>query len=717
MKDLPVKYYLTHYKEFLDFIRGPCQHLLDEKDWEFVQTFDSLEEDAQCVLVRSAHRKYPIFKSVSLYYEELQQVSRHIDMLLELGLFRRLLHGDLSEAFELFTKPELCQLLDSAQIEHKTSHKKEQLVEIARSHIEMKDIENNDLFENYLVREFDNQLAYFLYLFFGRLSGKLNMFSMRDMGIMRTRKGEQSDIARFDTLEQAKTAFFYRQKSWLAKSLPPEKASEELAQISTFPAAIGPQAERARDMYYFRLGNALLPLDQQKALLAWSRSQHHEAQERWIREKYKQGEIEGVLQRLEQIIADPDSEHLLVFAEDFLARKYNKKRTSILTDMLREGSRHLQIDEIYRDGVELGVKHYYENQGCIAFRTENRLWQSLFGLAFWSELHETDQSALATEFDVRPRALVDNTFYALFSPQIEKRLAGFNSAKELIKHLTKMAASHYGKTNGLFHWHPKMLEILSTFANAAPSEAIQNILRAMAKDYRNLSDGFPDIMVVEQNKLRFEEIKAPGDSLRKNQLISIRQLRQAGFDVSVTQVEWFIDPTQAYVVIDVETTGGKADQHRITEIGMVKIVDGEVVDSWQSLINPQRHISRFITDLTGISNDMVADAPLFTDVADKLTEFLQGSVFVAHNVNFDYGFFKKEFERVGLHFKMPKLCTVREMKKAVPGLPSYSLANLSKHFDIQMTQHHRALSDAQAAAELLNIINQHRMTHSPRTKS
>lgn len=712
MKDLPIKYYLTHFKEFLDFIRGPCKHLLDDEDRRFIQTFDSLEEDAQCIVVRAANRKYPILKSTSLYYEELLQVTQHIDLLLALGLFARISAGDLADFLQIVTKPELCTLLKSAQIEHKASSKKADLVDIAVNQIQIQDVVKSELFEHYLVRGFDSHLDYFLYLFFGRLSGKLNMFSMRDMGIMRTRKGEQSGVARFDTLTEAKAAFFYRQKSWQAKSLSPDEAAEQLFQASTFPNAQGPQAERAKDTFYFRLGNVLLSLDQDKALKAWSLSQHHEAQEKWIRVKYKQGELDLVLKKLEQIIADPESEHLLVFAEDFIARKFNKKRTSVLTDMLRQGSRQLQIDEIYRDGVELGVKHHYENQGCVAFRTENRLWQSLFGLAFWAELHETDTSALATEFDVKPRSLIDNNFYALFSVQIESRLADFDDPDKLKKYLTKMATTHYGKANGLFLWHPKMLEVLSTFVDAAELLAVKNLLRAMAKDFRSLSDGFPDLMVVDEGKLRFEEIKAPGDSLRKNQLISIRQLRHAGFDVSVTQVEWFIDPKQAYSVIDVETTGGKADQHRITEIGMVKMINGQIVDSWQSLINPQRHISKFITGLTGIDDKMVEDAPLFAEIVDKLTAFLQGSVFVAHNVNFDYSFFKKEFERAGLPFRMPKLCTVREMKKAVPGLPSYSLANLSKHFDIQMTQHHRALSDAQAAAELLMIINQYRLESS-----
>jgi DNA polymerase-3 subunit epsilon len=106
---------------------------------------------------------------------------------------------------------------------------------------------------------------------------------------------------------------------------------------------------------------------------------------------------------------------------------------------------------------------------------------------------------------------------------------------------------------------------------------------------------------------------------------------------------------------------------------------------------------------------MVADAPVFAQVADAIDQFTAGCVFVAHNVNFDYGFIKEEFNRLGRPYRRPKLCTVREMRKHFKGLPSYSLANLTKHFDIEMQRHHRAMSDAIAASELLNMINEKRL--------
>ncbi len=128
-----------------------------------------------------------------------------------------------------------------------------------------------------------------------------------------------------------------------------------------------------------------------------------------------------------------------------------------------------------------------------------------------------------------------------------------------------------------------------------------------------------------------------------------------------------------------------------------------MVDSWQSLINTLRSIPSAITRLTGITNAMVAEAPVFAEVADEIERFTEDAIFVAHNVNFDYGFIRQEFARLQQYYRRPTLCTVQLMRKTHPGLTSYALAALSKHFSIPLTSHHRALHDARAAAELLSI--------------
>ena len=159
-----------------------------------------------------------------------------------------------------------------------------------------------------------------------------------------------------------------------------------------------------------------------------------------------------------------------------------------------------------------------------------------------------------------------------------------------------------------------------------------------------------------------------------------------------------------YAIVDLETTGGKPERDRITEIGIV-IFDGEkVIDQYETLINPERSIPQQITQITGITNEMVADAPKFFEVAKKIVEMTEGHIFVAHNVRFDYGFLKEEFKSLGFTFTRRQLCTVRLSREKLPGLKSYSLGNIIRHFDIKVNARHRALDDAIATAELMKII-------------
>ena len=158
-----------------------------------------------------------------------------------------------------------------------------------------------------------------------------------------------------------------------------------------------------------------------------------------------------------------------------------------------------------------------------------------------------------------------------------------------------------------------------------------------------------------------------------------------------------------YAIVDIETTGGRASRHRITEIGIV-IFDGEqVTETFQSLINPESYIPAGIVELTGITQEMVTDAPKFHEVARRIVELTQDRVFVAHNARFDYGFLREEFGRLGYTFSRKQLCTVRLARKCLPGLRSYSLGNLIKHFGWEVDARHRALADAKATTELLKL--------------
>ncbi|HEX5172460.1 MAG TPA: exonuclease domain-containing protein [Cyclobacteriaceae bacterium] len=159
-----------------------------------------------------------------------------------------------------------------------------------------------------------------------------------------------------------------------------------------------------------------------------------------------------------------------------------------------------------------------------------------------------------------------------------------------------------------------------------------------------------------------------------------------------------------YAIVDIETTGGYADNHRITEIAIYHHDGIQVTDRYHTLINPGRNIPYYITGLTGITHEMVHEAPPFSEIAKMIFEQLEGKVFVAHNAHFDYSFLKKEFEQVGINWQAKKLCTVRLSRKIIPGLRSYSLGSLAESLGIQILDRHRAGGDVAATAKIFDQL-------------
>jgi len=159
-----------------------------------------------------------------------------------------------------------------------------------------------------------------------------------------------------------------------------------------------------------------------------------------------------------------------------------------------------------------------------------------------------------------------------------------------------------------------------------------------------------------------------------------------------------------YAIIDIETTGGALKDTKISEIAIF-IHDGEqVVDEFQTLVNPEQKIPPFISRLTGITDDMVKEAPKFFEVAKEIVEFTSNSVFVAHNVGFDYKIVRQEFLRLGYDYRREHLCTVRASRHLLPGHASYSLGNLADDLGITIQGRHRAGGDALATAHLFSIL-------------
>ena len=176
---------------------------------------------------------------------------------------------------------------------------------------------------------------------------------------------------------------------------------------------------------------------------------------------------------------------------------------------------------------------------------------------------------------------------------------------------------------------------------------------------------------------------------------------------------WSLDPTLAplgaplsevpFAVVDVETTGGRAwNGHRVVEIAIVEVRGGAIVDEYQTLVNPGQGIPSMITSLTGITNDMTSVAPYFEHIAEHVAGRLEGRAFVAHNATFDWSFVSAELVRANVDVpNVPRLCTVRMVRRLVPALRHRNLDVVTRYFGVDIHARHRAHGDALATARVL----------------
>ena len=158
------------------------------------------------------------------------------------------------------------------------------------------------------------------------------------------------------------------------------------------------------------------------------------------------------------------------------------------------------------------------------------------------------------------------------------------------------------------------------------------------------------------------------------------------------------------VFVDLETTGGNAAYHRITEVGIVRVESGSFVEAWSSLVNPECVIPSYIEDFTGITNEMVATAPRFCDIAAEIRGKLRGAVLVAHNARFDYSFLRAEFRRLDLHFSAQVLCTVKLSRRLFPQYVRHNLDAVMERHGLTCTARHRALGDARVLYDLWTTL-------------
>lgn len=689
--ELPSKYYHSHFKELTDVLWGQYAPFFEENHRNFLIIFQNLSEDAQCLYLRMMNRKGKFFFKEKLRYAEIESFEIAAEELIKNGFADSPQDDEWEDFISFLPKNSLLELCREKNITLKKSASRDEIQEAL-----LTASFPCQLMDKILVQRKQEDLIYLLFLYFGKIQENLALYTLRDLGIRQSHQKKSSYKVRFRAKDEALSHYFYSRLEYGFTTEVP---------IDLWPKAFNEETRIMRESILLALADEATDMERKLAILKCCEA--HPGREKFVRLLFQLEKKDEAKQVLESILETPYSDIEYLFAEDFYARKFGGRKLSVLTETLRN-ARKIGIDESYFRHPERGVEAYLKDQGVQSYHLENYLWNCLFGILFWEELFESEKSSIFNEFERLPNELQEKTFHLVHEKEITEKLNLLKNKMAALELLLTKAEEKKNTVNGVFGWHesiPSMLEILISHANP---ESLASILIHMAKNFFERSSGFPDLMAVENGEIKFFEIKAPGDSLKERQLMQMIALQKAGFHVEVLQVEYMFNPQQLYVVVDIETTGGHLPYHRITELGAVKVRGGEVIEKFQTLVNPERRISREIEQLTGISNEMVATAPKFHEVAEAFSLFTQDCIFVAHNVAFDYGFIQSEYERLEQKFVRPYICTKVGIKKHYPDLSSYGLKNLCAHFGISLVNHHRALADAEAASELLNLINKKR---------
>jgi len=709
---LAPRYYLEHFEEMLGFVREHYAHVLEGRHERFLDEFGALPRDERCLYVRLANRTGEVFRLDWLRYEEIDDVAATAERLRREGFLRRPGEGDAPSILALHRREELVEWIREAEavpdLPRLSSARKRALVEHLAGHLSLDALGRRVRLGDYVVQDRVDELGYLFFLYFGRLESSLTRFALRDLGLVRGSGFRTTFEARFPDRETAATAYCYARALEKLEGKEPPDLDGLLAESASWPDAVDLETRSLRSRALHRLGR-LLERDGrgEDALAVHRRNGVFPSTERTARLLLAGGRVEEARAFLQGLVASPSCDEELIFAEDLLARKFGDRRVGRLTAMLRSAET-VRVDETLRDEPEAGVARRLRRRGAEAHHVENAIWRQLFGLAFWDLLYGEEHAAIHNEFERLPAGLDSGEFHRRHEDAIARRLALFDDPAAALERLDATWEAHAGTPNAIVPWYEDLFAVTRELVRLAPAGSLGEVLGALARNFRAHRSGFPDLLVIEDGRPAFVEVKAEGDHLQRHQLAQLERLENAGFPVSVIRVQWACDPEQEYVVVDVETTGGNPAWNRVTEIGAVRVRGERPVEEWTTLVNPHRRIPRKIVELTGITDEMVAGAPSFEEIAGEFLDFVGDAVLVGHRVKFDYGFLRAECERAGRELRRPTVCTVVETRRHFPGLPSYGLARLCGHFGIPLENHHRALDDARATARILARINRKR---------
>ncbi|MFT5885115.1 MAG: hypothetical protein ACI9IP_001575 [Arcticibacterium sp.] len=541
---LPPKYYHDYFNYLLDFVKDKYKHILEEKEWRFLRKFYGLSEDAQCLFIRFANRRGLFFKTEKLHYDEIVNIQ---DVLSELK--QRDFVEDLSDKHLAYV-PDLLHLgtkVDVLKLVSKKGFKTKPKPEISawiRENVAAKEV--IDSFKEFypLIKvNFEFEVTFFKFLFFGNRYMDMTEFVVRDLGFIQYFSHDEDKlVARFETRKDAEDKWMITDQVDLFEKLKKTETPEAIYDwFDTMSDSIKELSEIAKpglEKLTLKVGRHL---ERQKALeLAvevYKGCSLSMAKERRVRCLFGLKHPEEALALCNDMLANTANADEHFFAKDFSERilSKSKRKKKLTTEKLHEAER-ITIPAYYKGQVELGTIEHYMEEGKNAIFSENHLWRGIFGLVFWDIIFDPSLVAFHHPFQRRPSDLHLPDFYEKRKEQIHAHLARFEDMEDLLLYMGRKFMDQEGIANPFVIWMEGMWESISIATRYIGLAPIKEILVHICKDIVENSRGFPDLFVWDNHSYEFVEVKSPTDNLSNRQLYWLNYFEANGINARVLRV-------------------------------------------------------------------------------------------------------------------------------------------------------------------------------------
>lgn len=527
---LPEKYYLDYFNYVLEFVERQYDHVLDQPEHLFYQSFRDLSEAAQCLYLRFSNRRGDFFRIKKISYAEIPDVHDAKDELIHQG-FIQVNESDDPAQFRLFTKSELTTFYEFLH----PSQKKDEIL-TGLTEVDVPIIHEQEEIAQVLKNE---EVDFIKLLFFGHRGGRMTDFVVRDVGNVKIEKVDESKFSPwFQSREEALSVMHISQLKRMIyeiqeANLPLEDYLEEMPWTTWLSY---PRSAKSAEKLLLKIAYYFEQIQHpEKALGYYSYTNRSPARERKARLLDKLDRKDEAVDIAKQMLEEAANASELTFATDFLNRKGVRIDRS-MTQRLKEAP-SISIPTP-TNKVEDAVLGYFENEGWEGVHAENYLWRGLFGLVFWHVIFDANHGSFHHPLQRQPSDLNDVIFFETRQSLLEDQLRKFRTKKQLATYIIDIHEEKQGIANRFVTWHESLLPALEVMIQKLPLKGLKAVMIEMSKNMKDNSAGFPDLFIWSDSTYQFYEVKSPNDHLSAQQLFWLDFLRSVKIKSEVLRIKY-----------------------------------------------------------------------------------------------------------------------------------------------------------------------------------